>query len=119
MDRKSQGLGRPAWNNGVVDLWDVMRTAGSTRVHRPDPVDEAIIHQVLDHARFASSGGNRQPWRVIVVTDEAVRAGLAEIYRRSWYEFHARLFTAPGEQPEPNYYADHLHLVPVHLVVLV
>ena len=102
-----------------MDLTDAMRTAGSTRRHRPDPVSDQIIYRVLDNARFAPSGGNRQPWRVIVVTDGAVRSALSEIYRKSWYEFHAPLFTAPGEQPQPNYYADHLHLVPVQLVVLV
>lgn len=102
-----------------MDLTRAMRTAGSTRRHRPDPVPAEIVYRVLDNARFAPSGGNRQPWRVIVVTDAAVRARLSELYRQSWYEFHAPLFTTPGEQPPPNYYADHLHLVPVHLVVLV
>jgi nitroreductase len=102
-----------------MDIEDVMRTAGSTRRHRPDPVPGDVIYRVLDNARFAPSGGNRQPWRVIVVTDRAVRASLSEIYRQSWYEFHAPLFTAPGELPQPDYYADHMHLVPVQLVVLV
>lgn len=102
-----------------MDLTEAMRTAGSTRRHRTEPVPDEIIHRILDNARFAPSGGNRQPWRVIVVTDAAVRARLSQIYRQSWYEFHAPLFTAPGEQPQPNHYADYLHLVPVHLVVLV
>jgi nitroreductase len=102
-----------------VNLTDAMRTAGSTRRHRPDPVPDDIIYRILDNARFAPSGGNRQPWRVIVVRDAVVRAALSEIYRASWYEFHAPLFTAPGEQPQPDYYADHIHLVPVHLIVLV
>jgi nitroreductase len=38
---------------------------------------------------------------------------------RSSTGFHARLFTAPGEQPQPDYYADHMHLVAVQLIVLV
>lgn len=102
-----------------MDLTDAMRTAGSTRRHRPDPVPDQIIYRILDNARFAPSGGNRQPWRVIVVTDAAIRSSLSEIYRKSWYEFHAPLFTSPGGQPQPDYYADHLHLLPVQLVVLV
>jgi nitroreductase len=101
-----------------MDLTEVMRTAGSTRRHLADPVPDEIIYRVLDSARFAPSGGNRQPWRVIVVKDAAVRARLSEVYRKSWYEFHAPLFTA-AEQPQPDYYADYLHLVPVQLVVLV
>jgi nitroreductase len=50
-----------------MDLTDAMRTAGSTRRHRTDPVSDEIIYRILDNARFAPSGGNRQPWRVIVV----------------------------------------------------
>jgi nitroreductase len=102
-----------------MDLTAAMRTAGSTWRHRSDPVPDEIIYRILDNARFAPSGGNRQPWRVIVITDAAVRVRLSQLYRHSWYEFHAPLFTAAGEPPEPNPYADHLHLVPVHLVVLV
>jgi nitroreductase len=102
-----------------MDLTDAMRTAGSTRRHRTDPVPDHIIYRILDNARFAPSGGNRQPWKVILVQDPALRSALSQIYRKSWYEFHAPLFTAPGEQPQPEYYADHLHLVPLQLVVLV
>ncbi len=100
-------------------LAEVMRTAGSIRRHRPDPVPDDAIYRVLDAARFASSGGNRQPWRVIVVRDAEVRRRLAELYRRSWYEFHAPLFARPGAEPEPDPFADRQHLVPLHLVVLV
>jgi nitroreductase len=100
-------------------LAEIMRTAGSIRRHRLDPVPDEVIHRVLDSARFASSGGNQQPWRVIVVRDEDVRRRLGEVYRRSWYEFHAPVFTPPGAPTQPNYYADHQGEVPVHLVVLV
>ena len=102
-----------------MELAEVMRTAGSTRRHLPDPVPDEIIYRILDNSRFAPSGGNRQGWRVIVVRDAGVRASLGELFRTSWYEFHAPLFTAPGEEPQPSYYADHIHLVPVHLIVLV
>jgi nitroreductase len=102
-----------------MELAEVMRTAGSTRRHLSDPVPDEIIFRILDNARFAPSGGNRQGWRVIVVRDPAVRASLSELFRQSWYEFHAPLFTAPGEEQQPDFYADHIHLVPVHLVVLV
>jgi len=102
-----------------MEITDVMRTAGSTRRHRADPVADEIIFRILDNARFASSGGNRQGWRVILVRDAGVRAGLGELFRTSWYEFHAPLFTAPGDEPQPDHFADHIHQVPVHLIVLV
>jgi nitroreductase len=102
-----------------MQLDDVMRTAASVRRFTDADVQENVIFEVLDSARFAPSGANFQPWRVIVVRDAALRAELAELYRRGWYEFHAPLRQPPGEPPVPDYYADHMQDVPVQLVVLV
>jgi nitroreductase len=100
-----------------MELADVIRITGSTRHFRPDPVRADLIYRVLDNARFAPSGANRQPWRVIVVTDPQTRAQLGSLYRRSWYELHAPLRQAPGEPIEPDYYSDHMDDVPVQLIV--
>jgi nitroreductase len=82
-------------------------------------VPEELLYRILDNARFAPSGGNRQGWRVILVREENLRSRLGELYRRSWYEFHAPLFVAPGEAPPRDHFADHIHEVPAHLIVLV
>ena len=52
-----------------MELTQVMRTAGSTRRFRSGPVPDDVVHRVLDNARFAPSGNNRQGWRVIVVRE--------------------------------------------------
>lgn len=39
----------------------------STRVFKPDPLPEALVREILDVARWAPSGGNVQPWKVIAV----------------------------------------------------
>ncbi len=102
-----------------MDLTEAMRTAGSTRSFRPDPVPAELVYRVLDNARFAPSGGNRQGWHVIVVSDPAQRIRLRDLYAKSWYKYHSPLFHQPGEAPAPNPYADHLDQVPVHLVITV
>jgi len=102
-----------------MELTQVMRMAGSTRRLKSDPVPDEVVYRVLDNARFAPSGHNRHGWHVIVVRDPEVRVQLRELYRRSWYSYHAPLFTPPGQPPAPDHYADHLEEVPVHLVVLV
>src|SRR4029077_17346182 len=43
-----------------MELYEVMRTTGSTRRFLTDPVPDAVLYRVLDNARFAASGGNRQ-----------------------------------------------------------
>jgi nitroreductase len=100
-----------------MELTEVMRGAGSVRALTTDPVPRSVIYDVLDAARFAPSGGNRQGWRVIVVTDTELRRRLGELYRTSWYTLHAPLF-GPARANQPDEYADRVHEVPVHLLVL-
>jgi len=103
-----------------MELTDVMRGAASIRRFRPDPVPDAVLYRVLDSARFAPSGGNRQGWRVVVVREEATRRRLRDLYLRSWTEYHQPVFRRMGRGPSPaDAYAQHLDEVPVHLIVLV
>jgi nitroreductase len=80
-----------------MDLLHVMRTNGSVRAFRPDPVDDATIARVLDSARFAPSGANQQGWHVIVLRDAEVRARVAALARMGWNEYAA--LTAAGVRP--------------------
>ncbi len=51
-----------------MDVDTAIRTRISTRVFKPDPLPEALVRDILDLARWAPSGGNVQPWRVIAVS---------------------------------------------------
>jgi nitroreductase len=62
-----------------MELYDVMRTTFSAREFADDPVPDDALFTILNNARFASSGGNRQGWRVIVVRDAATKTALAEL----------------------------------------
>jgi nitroreductase len=62
-----------------MELYDVMRTTPAVREFTGDPVPDDVLHRILDHARFAPSGGNRQGTRVVVVRDPGTRARLAEL----------------------------------------
>jgi nitroreductase len=70
-----------------LDLAHALRTNGSVRSFTDEPVTDADLHAVLDDARFAPSGGNRQPWRVAIVRDPAVRTELASLMRTVWEEY--------------------------------
>jgi len=60
-----------------MELYDVMTTTFSGRDFTDEPLPDATLFKILDRARFAPSGGNRQGWRVIVVRDRKTREGLA------------------------------------------
>jgi nitroreductase len=80
-----------------MELYDVMRTTFSAREFTPDPVPDALNAKILDHARFAPSGGNRQGWRVIVVRDQATRQAIAELTAPAAKRYAAQV--ALGESP--------------------
>ena len=62
-----------------MELEDVLRTTFSARDFTSDPLPDATLYRILDRARFAPSGGNRQGWRVVVVRDRATREALAAL----------------------------------------
>jgi nitroreductase len=80
-----------------MDFDQVIRTTFAAREFDGEPVPLEVLHRILDHARFAPSGGNRQGWRVIVVRDPAARRRLAEISKPAWRRYRAQ--RAAGENP--------------------
>lgn len=74
-----------------MELLEAMRTTGAVRAFRDVPVPDATIYSVLDAARFAPSGGNRQSWHVIVVRDPATRRLVRDLYLDAWHEYVAHV----------------------------
>ena len=73
-----------------MELVQALRTTGAVREFTDQPVDDATLWRVLDHARFAPSGGNRQGWRVVVVKDSRTKRALRDLYLPGWYEYLAQ-----------------------------
>lgn len=59
-----------------MECYRVIRTRRSVRAYRPDPVPREVLGRVLDAARIAPSGSNRQPTRLIVVQEERAKQDL-------------------------------------------
>ncbi|MBO0730514.1 MAG: nitroreductase family protein [Acidimicrobiaceae bacterium] len=72
-----------------MDLRTAMRTTPATRVFTSDPVPDNVVYEILDDARFAPNGGNRQAWHVIVVRDAATKRRIAELYELGTREYAA------------------------------
>ncbi len=116
-----------------------MRTTAATGEFTDEPVKDEVLHRMLDHARFAPNGGNRQAWRVLVLTDPAIRARIRELYQLGWREYVAHVraglvpfaaldegrWTGPAldlaearATPAPATFVDNLEHVPVLLLVV-
>ncbi len=125
-----------------MELTDALRTTASVREFTDEAVTDEDVMRILDVARFAPSGGNRQGWRVIHVQDPERRRALRDLYLPGWYEYLAQSSAglvpwAPitdrhAEQQArqragevaaqaaagPGGFAEHLDEVPVLLVVV-
>jgi nitroreductase len=80
-----------------MELREVMRTTPATREFADDPLPDEVLYDILDQARFAPNGGNRQGWHVIIVRDPERKARLAELWEIAQREDHA--FYAKGMVP--------------------
>ncbi len=60
-------------------FYDVLYSRRDVRRFRPDAVDEEILGKILAAAHAAPSVGHSQPWRFIVVRDDALRARAAQL----------------------------------------
>jgi len=61
-----------------VEFMDLVRRRRSIRKYKPDHVPEEKLKYVLEAARIAPSWQNRQCWKYIIVTDEALRKKIIE-----------------------------------------
>lgn len=64
----------------------------SVRQFTPDPVDDAVLRDLVERAARAPSGGNVQPWRIYVLNGAAMA------------RFRASLVDRPLETPEYDIY---------------
>ncbi len=113
-----------------MDLYETMRCAPTTRRFSSDPVPGEVLRRVLENARFAPSGGNRQGWRVVAVQDADCRRALRDLYQPHWraYMEHTGGAAVLADQgltdsragravKRVDEFAERMHEVPLHLVV--
>ncbi|MCY4592358.1 MAG: nitroreductase family protein [Alphaproteobacteria bacterium] len=80
-----------------MELSEVMRTTFACREYTDEAVSDRQIHDILELARFAPSGGNRQGNRVVVVRDPATKNRLSELAEPAAKRYGAQV--AAGENP--------------------
>ncbi|MCX2962820.1 nitroreductase family protein [Gordonia aquimaris] len=62
-----------------MELYDIMRTTFAARQFTDDPLPDDVLWRILDNARFAPSGGNRQGAHIVVVRDASIKQRLSEL----------------------------------------
>lgn len=111
-----------------MDLYEAMRTCRAVRRHKPDAIPDDVLLRVLEAATFAPTGGNAQPWRMIVVRDAAKRRALRDLYLPLWQDYSKEYMRASagltGDAAArrdrmldaANHLAEHFDVSPVQVV---
>jgi nitroreductase len=55
-----------------MELFEAIRKRRSVRAYTGAPVPRADLEAIVEAGRWAATGGNRQPWEFIVITDRAM-----------------------------------------------
>jgi nitroreductase len=63
------------------------------------PVPRELINECIDVAVQAPSGGNRQLWQWLIVTDADKKRFIGERYREAWYAYNS---TSRAEYPQDD-----------------
>lgn len=123
-----------------MDLSEILHSNAAYRTFEEEAITDSELYEILDLARFAPSGGNRQGWHVTVVKDRSLRQQVREHYVMAWREYmeHVRAGLVPFApdnkgiwkgaavdliqarlKDSPSDFADYLDLMPVLMFVTV
>ena len=62
-----------------MELNDAIRTTFSARDYTGEDLSDETLYDILETARFAPSGGNRQGNRVIIVRDQEIKGRISDL----------------------------------------
>ncbi len=114
-----------------MTLFQGIRTLRATREFTDEPVSDADIRTMLDLAVCAPSGGNRQPWHLVLVREQATRTKIRDCYVDVFRRYRDRVLRQAaeghpaaqaqvarwGRSGSPDTFAERLDRIPVFILV--
>jgi nitroreductase len=68
-----------------MDFLDLVKNRYSVRAYKSIPIEEEKLTQILEAARMAPTGANRQPFQLIVIHTAGREEELKLIYNKAWF----------------------------------
>lgn len=85
-----------------VKLLEALRTTRAIRRLKSDPVPKSLIRKVCEAGTYAPSGGNRQPWIFVAVTEPERKRFIARHYREVFDAYIAPAVKAAEDPAFPE-----------------
>ncbi len=118
-----------------MELYDVMRSTFACREFTGEAIPDDVLQRIIDNARFAPSGGNRQGWRIINIRQQALKEQLAELSlpaatryllqmqagENPFNSIHTSAITEDevAAAPSPDWFVESIRRAPTLLVITV
>jgi len=84
-----------------MNVYEAIKSRRSVRAYQDKPVPEDVLNRILEAARMAPSGNNRQERKFIVVTDPVLKEKLVEAANNQKFLGQASaVIAAVGTNPE-------------------
>jgi nitroreductase len=68
----------------LLDVLEAIHSTPARRYLKPDPIPEDVVWTLLDAATRGPTGGNKQDWGWVVVTDPEVKQQIQGWYLEGW-----------------------------------
>jgi iodotyrosine deiodinase len=79
--------------HATMSLFDAIHSQRAIRHFSAQPVSDEAVETILNAAIHAPNGGNRQPWRFVVIRDAALKRRLGQWYLAAWQTATAAMET--------------------------
>ncbi len=84
-----------------MDYYKLISERESIRSYDPErTVDDKVIKKILEAGRLAPSGANKQPWKFIVVSSQAMLEKVRPCYKGSWFHQAPHILILKGRQKD-------------------
>ena len=105
-----------------MEFLDLVKKRYSVRAYKPIPVEDEKLQQVLEAARLAPTGANRQAFQLIVVHTKGREEELRKIYDKDWFVqapviICACAIVAPGQPYNEGGSSLNIGIVMDHLIM--
>lgn len=102
-----------------LSLFDVIQSQRATRHFSARPVSDEAVETLLHAAIRAPSGGNRQPWRFVVIRDAAIKRQLGQWYLAAWQAATASMDTLTQPYRHGEALAQQMATIPVLILACI
>jgi hypothetical protein len=102
-----------------MSLFDAIYSQRAIRHFSVQPVSDEAVETILNAAICAPNGGNRQPWRFIVIRDAEIKRQLGQWYLAAWQVATANMETLTQPYRHGAELAQQTASVPVLILVCI